>query len=130
LEARAPFFVIATYTAASRIIDNKHWASDVVMGAFMGMTSGRTGDGAPAPQAAFACAVCGSRRRRRDRQRVAGRLSADPSRAAGISRRYVVTAGRLRASPPCVFPRLKRQSSDRHHPRVNGAIVATADRLV
>ena len=38
----APFFVIATYTAASRIIDNKHWASDVVMGAFMGMTSGRT----------------------------------------------------------------------------------------
>ena len=37
-----PFFAIATYTAASRIIDNRHWASDVVMGAFLGMTSGRT----------------------------------------------------------------------------------------
>jgi PAP2 superfamily len=37
-----PFFAIATYTGASRIIDNKHWASDVVMGAFLGMASGRT----------------------------------------------------------------------------------------
>ncbi len=37
-----PFFAIATYTGASRIIDNRHWASDVVMGAFLGMTSGRT----------------------------------------------------------------------------------------
>ena len=37
-----PFFAIATYTAASRIIDNRHWASDVVMGAFLGMASGRT----------------------------------------------------------------------------------------
>jgi membrane-associated phospholipid phosphatase len=37
-----PFFALATYTAASRIVDNKHWASDVVFGAFLGMTSGRT----------------------------------------------------------------------------------------
>ena len=37
-----PFFAIATYTAASRIVDNKHWASDVTFGAFMGMASGRT----------------------------------------------------------------------------------------
>jgi hypothetical protein len=37
-----PFFAVATYTAASRIADNKHWASDVTFGAFMGMTSGRT----------------------------------------------------------------------------------------
>jgi membrane-associated phospholipid phosphatase len=37
-----PVFAIATYTAASRIVDNKHWASDVVFGAFLGMTSGRT----------------------------------------------------------------------------------------
>ncbi len=37
-----PFFAIATYTAASRIVDDRHWASDVVFGAFLGMTSGRT----------------------------------------------------------------------------------------
>jgi membrane-associated phospholipid phosphatase len=37
-----PFFAIATYTAASRVADNKHWASDVVFGAFVGMTAGRT----------------------------------------------------------------------------------------
>lgn len=37
-----PMFAIATYTAASRVVDNKHWASDVVFGAFLGMTSGRT----------------------------------------------------------------------------------------
>jgi membrane-associated phospholipid phosphatase len=37
-----PFFTIATYTAASRIVDNKHWASDVMFAAFLGMTSGRT----------------------------------------------------------------------------------------
>ena len=37
-----PFFTIATYTAASRIVDNKHWASDVTFAAFMGMASGRT----------------------------------------------------------------------------------------
>ena len=38
----APFFAVATYTAASRIVDNKHWASDVTFAAFMGMASGRT----------------------------------------------------------------------------------------
>jgi hypothetical protein len=37
-----PFFAIATYTATSRIVDNKHWASDVTFAAFMGMASGRT----------------------------------------------------------------------------------------
>jgi hypothetical protein len=37
-----PFFAVATYTAASRIVDNKHWASDVTFGAFMGVASGRT----------------------------------------------------------------------------------------
>jgi hypothetical protein len=37
-----PFFAIATYTAASRVVDNLHWASDVMFGAFVGMTSGRT----------------------------------------------------------------------------------------
>jgi membrane-associated phospholipid phosphatase len=37
-----PFFAIAAYTATSRIVDNKHWASDVTFAAFMGMASGRT----------------------------------------------------------------------------------------
>jgi hypothetical protein len=37
-----PFFAAAAYTATSRITDNKHWASDVVFGAFIGMASART----------------------------------------------------------------------------------------
>jgi membrane-associated phospholipid phosphatase len=37
-----PVFVLAGMTGASRITVNKHWASDVVFGAFVGMASGRT----------------------------------------------------------------------------------------
>ncbi len=37
-----PFFAGATYTAMSRISTNKHWASDVVFGAAVGMASART----------------------------------------------------------------------------------------
>lgn len=37
-----PAYAVATYTAASRISDNKHWLSDAVFGAFLGATSGRT----------------------------------------------------------------------------------------
>jgi membrane-associated phospholipid phosphatase len=37
-----PLFAAATYTAASRITVNKHWASDVAFGAVVGMVSGRT----------------------------------------------------------------------------------------
>jgi len=37
-----PFFAAATYTAISRLTVNKHWASDVTMGAFVGMASART----------------------------------------------------------------------------------------
>lgn len=37
-----PAFAMASYTATSRIADHKHWASDVVFGAFLGATSGRT----------------------------------------------------------------------------------------
>ena len=63
-----PVFAIATYTAASRIVDNKHWATDVVFGAFLGMTSGRTVTvrlrGQP-----IACAAGSPRRRRRGGQR-------------------------------------------------------------
>lgn len=37
-----PFFAGATYTAFSRISIDKHWASDVVFGAAIGMASART----------------------------------------------------------------------------------------
>jgi membrane-associated phospholipid phosphatase len=37
-----PALGAATYTAISRLTDNKHWASDVVFGAFLGMASART----------------------------------------------------------------------------------------
>jgi hypothetical protein len=37
-----PFFLGATYTSISRISANKHWASDVVFGAAVGMASART----------------------------------------------------------------------------------------
>jgi hypothetical protein len=37
-----PIFAAATYTAASRLTVNKHWASDVAFGAVLGMISART----------------------------------------------------------------------------------------
>jgi membrane-associated phospholipid phosphatase len=37
-----PMFTAATYTAAERVTNNKHWASDVAFGAVIGMLSGRT----------------------------------------------------------------------------------------
>jgi membrane-associated phospholipid phosphatase len=37
-----PMFAASTYTAISRITVEKHWASDVVFGAFVGMASART----------------------------------------------------------------------------------------
>jgi len=37
-----PFFAASTYTAISRLTINKHWASDVVFGAFVGIASART----------------------------------------------------------------------------------------
>jgi hypothetical protein len=37
-----PAFAAAVYTAASRVTDDKHWASDVVFGAFLGIASART----------------------------------------------------------------------------------------
>ena len=41
-KAGVPAFAVAAYTAASRVVANQHWASDVVFGAFVGMASGRT----------------------------------------------------------------------------------------
>jgi hypothetical protein len=37
-----PMFIASTYTAAERITENKHWASDVTFGAVVGMLAGRT----------------------------------------------------------------------------------------
>jgi len=37
-----PFFAASTYTAVSRLTVNKHWASDVTFGAFVGIASART----------------------------------------------------------------------------------------
>jgi hypothetical protein len=37
-----PMFAAAAYTSVSRLIDNKHWASDVTMGALVGVASART----------------------------------------------------------------------------------------
>ncbi|WP_239489932.1 phosphatase PAP2 family protein [Luteitalea sp. TBR-22] len=36
-----PFYALGVYTAASRIHDRKHWLSDTVMGAAVGVTAGR-----------------------------------------------------------------------------------------
>jgi len=37
-----PFYALATYTAAERVMNDKHWASDVAFGAVVGVLSGRT----------------------------------------------------------------------------------------
>ncbi len=37
-----PAFIAASYTAASRVVDNQHWTSDVVFGAALGIASART----------------------------------------------------------------------------------------
>jgi len=38
----APIFALAAYTGAERVMDEKHWASDVAFGAVVGVLSGRT----------------------------------------------------------------------------------------
>src|SRR5262249_9931127 len=38
----APIFALAAYTAAERVMDEKHWARDVAFGAVGGLRSGRT----------------------------------------------------------------------------------------
>ena len=35
-------YAVATYVAGERVTNNKHWASDVVFGAAVGIMSGRT----------------------------------------------------------------------------------------
>jgi membrane-associated phospholipid phosphatase len=41
-KAAIPTYAVATYVAASRLHDNVHWTSDVVMGAALGVMIGRT----------------------------------------------------------------------------------------
>ncbi len=36
-----PFYALGVYTAAARIHDRKHWLSDTVMGATVGIAAGR-----------------------------------------------------------------------------------------
>jgi membrane-associated phospholipid phosphatase len=36
-----PAFLAAAYSGVSRVLDNQHWASDLVFGAFVGIASGR-----------------------------------------------------------------------------------------
>ena len=38
---RAPFYALGGYVSVSRMVDNKHWASDVIFGAALGIVSGR-----------------------------------------------------------------------------------------
>jgi hypothetical protein len=37
-----PFFALGAYTAAERVMNEKHWATDVAFGAVVGVLSGRT----------------------------------------------------------------------------------------
>jgi len=37
----APAYAIGAYVSVSRLVDNKHWASDVVFGTAIGLVSGR-----------------------------------------------------------------------------------------
>jgi membrane-associated phospholipid phosphatase len=40
-KASIPFYALGTYVSASRMVDNEHFASDVIFGAAIGMISGR-----------------------------------------------------------------------------------------
>ena len=40
-KAGAPLYALGAYVSVSRMVDNKHWASDVVFGAAIGIVSGR-----------------------------------------------------------------------------------------
>ncbi len=40
-KAAAPFYALGGYVSVSRLVDNQHWASDVIFGAALGMVSGR-----------------------------------------------------------------------------------------
>jgi membrane-associated phospholipid phosphatase len=40
-KAAAPFYALGGYVSLSRMVDNQHWASDVIFGAAVGIVSGR-----------------------------------------------------------------------------------------
>ncbi len=41
LKVAAPFYALGGYVSLSRMVDNQHWASDVIFGAAVGIVSGR-----------------------------------------------------------------------------------------
>lgn len=46
----APVYAVGAYVSVSRMVDNKHWASDVVFGTAVGIVSGRAASFRYAPQ--------------------------------------------------------------------------------
>ena len=40
-KAGAPFYALGTYVSMNRLVENKHWASDVIFGTAIGIVSGR-----------------------------------------------------------------------------------------
>ena len=46
----APLYVVGAYVSVSRMVDNKHWASDVIFGTAIGLVSGRAASAGHGPQ--------------------------------------------------------------------------------
>ena len=55
LWAKIGLYTLATGTAWSRVYDNKHWTSDVVFGALVGITSAKLVNGSVAGAGASPC---------------------------------------------------------------------------
>ena len=49
-KAGAPLYALGAYVSVSRMVDNKHWASDVVLGTAIGIVSGRAASFGHGPQ--------------------------------------------------------------------------------
>ena len=49
-KAGAPLYALGAYVSVSRMVDNKHWASDVVFGTAIGIVSGRAASFGHVPQ--------------------------------------------------------------------------------
>ena len=49
-KAGAPLYALGAYVSVSRMVDNKHWASDVIFGTAIGIVSGRAASFGHGPQ--------------------------------------------------------------------------------
>jgi membrane-associated phospholipid phosphatase len=49
-KAGAPLYALGAYVSVSRMVDNKHWASDVIFGTAIGIVSGRAASVGHGPQ--------------------------------------------------------------------------------